>query len=176
MRVTTPIDGFVIRAATCADVPLLLTLIRELAVYEKLERDVTATEEQLRQHIFGERPAAEVLIGELGGEPVAFALFFGTFSTFLGRPGIYLEDLFVREAFRSRGLGRCLLTYLGYLARERGCGRLEWSVLDWNRPAIDFYRTLGAEPLDDWTMFRVTGGRLTALAAAAAVPAEPSSL
>lgn len=162
-----------IREATGDDAALLLALICELAAYENLAHAVVATEEQLRHWLFGERPAAEVLIAELAGEPVAFALFFPSFSTFLGRPGIYLEDLFVREAWRGRCIGKSLLARLAYLAVERGCGRLEWSVLDWNRPAIDFYRALGAQPLDDWTVFRLTGEQLATLAASAATALVP---
>jgi GNAT superfamily N-acetyltransferase len=125
---------------------------------------VVATEETLRASLFGARRTAEVLIGEWDGEPVAFALFFHNFSTFLGRPGIYLEDLYVTPALRSRGIGRVLLAYLARLARERGCGRLEWSVLDWNEPALRVYRAIGAVPMDEWTVQRVTGAALDQLA------------
>lgn len=121
----------------------------------------------LAQALFGARPAAEVVIAEVGGEPAGFALFFTSFSTFLGQPGLYLEDLFVRPAFRRRGIGEALLARLAQLAAERGGGRLEWSVLDWNQPAIDFYRRLGAEPMNDWTVFRLTGPALAQLAARA---------
>lgn len=154
-----------IRAATEDDVPLILSLIKELAEYEKLSHEVVATEEALRDSLFGERPVAEVLIGELANEPAAFALFFHNFSTFLGRPGIYLEDLYVRPAFRGAGVGRALLAHIAGLAKERGCGRLEWSVLDWNEPAIGFYRSIGAAPVSGWTVYRVTGEALDGLAA-----------
>ncbi len=125
----------------------------------------TATEEVLRDSLFGERRVAEVLIGHHGGEPVGFALFFHSFSTFLGRPGIYLEDLYVRPEFRGAGIGRALLVHLARLAKERGCGRLEWWVLDWNEPAIEFYESIGAVPMDDWTVYRVAGETLDKLAA-----------
>lgn len=151
--------------ATAEDASLILALIRELADYEKLSDQVSATEDALRQTLFGERPAAEVLIARQNGEPAGFALFFQNYSTFLGKPGIYLEDLFVRPAFRGLGIGGALLARVAALAVARDCGRFEWSVLDWNSPAIGFYRALGAAPLDDWTMFRVTGEALSALAA-----------
>ena len=152
-----------IRAASEEDVPLILSFIRELAEYERLSHEVVATEEALREHLFGERPVAEVVIGEHGG-PAGFALFFHSFSTFLGRPGIYLEDLYVRPEFRGRGVGRALLVHLARLARERGCGRLEWSVLDWNEPAIGFYGRIGASPVGGWTVYRVSGEALEGLA------------
>ena len=155
---------FEIRDATENDVPLILSLIRELAEYERLSQEVMVTEEALCHWLFGERPVAEVLIGDHGGEPAAFALFFHSFSTFLSKPGIYLEDLYVRPEFRGAGLGRALLVHLAGLARERGCGRLEWSVLDWNEPAIDFYRRIGASPLGGWTVYRVAGEALDDLA------------
>lgn len=156
--------GLVLRPARAQDTPLILALVRELAEYEKLAHEVVADEAGLRESLFGERPAAEVVIAELDGEPAAFALFFTNFSTFLGRPGIYLEDLFVRPAFRRHGIGEALLVHLAGVAEVRGCGRLEWSVLDWNEPAIGFYRRLGAVPMDEWTVFRVTGPALGALA------------
>ena len=143
--------------ATERDVAVILNFIRKLAEYEKLSHQVAATEELLRDTLFGGRRVAEVLIAYLGDEPAGFALFFHNFSTFLGRPGIYLEDLFVEPAHRGKGIGKALLTEIAKIARERNCGRLEWAVLDWNRPAIDFYRGLGAVPLEDWTLFRVTG-------------------
>jgi GNAT superfamily N-acetyltransferase len=155
----------VIRAATEADVPLILRFIRELAEYERLAHEVVATEEILRRTLFGARRYAEVVIAEEEGEPAGFALFFHNFSTFLGRPGIYLEDLYVRPEMRGRGTGRALLAHLAALAVERGCGRLEWWVLDWNEAAIRFYRSLGAQPMDDWTVFRVAGDSLHRLAA-----------
>ena len=154
----------IIRTATESDLPLILTFIRALAVYERLEDRVVATEEVLRESLFGARPYAETLIAEDDGKPVGFAIFFHNFSTFIGRPGIYLEDLFVNPDARGRGYGKALLARLAAIAKERNCGRLEWSVLDWNEPSIKFYKSLGAVPLDDWTMFRVTGGALDALA------------
>ena len=157
-------DDFEIRPATVADVPLILTFIKGLAEYEKLLHEVVATEEVLRETLFGNRPVAEVIIGYDREEPVCFALFFHNFSTFLGRPGIYLEDLFVNPASRGRGFGRRMLAYLANQARERNCGRLEWSVLNWNEPAINFYKGLGAVPMDEWTVFRVTGDALIELA------------
>jgi GNAT superfamily N-acetyltransferase len=150
-----------IRPAQLADVPLLLQLIRELAEYERLAHQVVAGEGELAESLFGARPAAEALIAELDGNPAGFAVYFTNFSTFLGRPGLYLEDLFVRPAVRRRGVGRALFLRLAELAAERKCGRFEWSVLDWNQPAIAFYRSLGAVPLVEWTVFRLTGDALT---------------
>ena len=145
--------------------PLILALIRELAEFERLAHEVVADEAQLEQHLFGTRPAAEVIMAfeRATHTPAGFALFFQNFSTFLGRPGIYLEDLYVRPGFRSRGLGRALLERLGALAVERGCGRFEWAVLDWNEGAIGFYKKLGARVLDDWRICRVTGPALDTL-------------
>ena len=154
-----------IRSATEDDVPLILTLIKELAEYERLSHEVVATEEALRDSLFGERRVAEALLGYLGGNQAGFALFFHSFSTFLGKPGIYLEDLYVRPEFRGAGVGRALLVHLAGLAKERGCGRLEWSVLDWNEPAIGFYRGIGASPVSGWTVYRLTGEALENLAA-----------
>ena len=154
------------RPATAADVPTILGFIRALAEYESLTHLMQATEQQLRTHLFGDRPAAEVLIGLLDGEPAGFALFFPNFSTFLGLPGIYLEDLFVIPAARRRGVAKALLAAVAELAVRRGCGRLEWSVLDWNQPAIDFYQRHGASILPDWRICRVTGEALKNLAAA----------
>jgi GNAT superfamily N-acetyltransferase len=153
-----------IRPATRNDVPLILAFIRELAEYEKLSHEVVATEDQICATLFGARPVSEVLLASLDGTPVGFALFFPNYSTFLGRPGLYLEDLFVRPEARGFGVGRELLEHLAGLAVERGWGRLEWRVLDWNEPSIAFYKKLGAEPLADWTVFRVTGKALEALA------------
>ena len=153
-----------IRTAQPNDVALILALIGELADYEKLSDQVVADPAQLAEHLFGQRPFAEVLIGEVDGEAAAFALFFHNYSTFLGKPGLYLEDLYVRPAARGAGLGKALLGSLAGLALERGCGRLEWSVLDWNEPALGFYQRLGARPLDDWTQYRLTGPALQALA------------
>ena len=154
-----------VRNATEDDVPLILSLIKDLAEYERLSHEVVATEEMLRDFLFGERPVAEVLIGEYGDEPAGFALFFHNFSTFLGRPGIYLEDLYVRPEFRGAGVGRALLVHIAGLAKERNCGRLEWSVLDWNEPAIRFYRGIGASPVSGWTVFRLSGEALDNLVA-----------
>lgn len=152
------------------DVPDILRFIRELARYEKLEHEVEATEEALNVHLFGPRPAAEVVFVEEDGERSGFALFFHDFSTFLAKPGIYLEDLYIRPEKRGRGLGTALLAHLARLALERGCGRLEWWVLDWNEEAIGFYRSLGAEPMTDWTVQRVSGEALAALASAGDPP------
>jgi GNAT superfamily N-acetyltransferase len=153
-----------IRPATAADVPLILRLIRELAEYEKLAHEVTATEADLHESLFGPRPIIEVLIAEADGDVAGYALFFHNYSTFLCKRGLYLEDLFVRPPFRGRGIGKVLLTHLAKLAVARGCLRFEWAVLDWNEPAIEFYRGLGARPLEDWTVFRVTGAALQQLA------------
>jgi GNAT superfamily N-acetyltransferase len=154
-----------ILSATPDDVPQILAFIRELAEYEKLSHQVVATEAGLRQTLFGARPGAEILIARDAGEPAGFALFFPNYSTFLGKPGLYLEDLFVRPRFRGRGIGTALLARLARLAVERDCGRLEWAVLDWNAPAVAFYRALGAVSMDDWTFFRLDGDGLRALAA-----------
>ncbi|MBB6093314.1 GNAT superfamily N-acetyltransferase [Povalibacter uvarum] len=158
---TTP--EFQIRRATVADVPTILSLIRELADFERLSHECVATEALLEESLFGPRPGAEVVIGQLGSEVVGFALFFPNFSTFLGRPGLYLEDLFVRPKYRGQGYGEHLLRHLASICVERDYGRLEWSVLDWNQRAIDFYKSLGAQPMDEWTVFRVTGDALTKL-------------
>ncbi len=160
-------DAQSIRSATSADLPLIAALIRELAEYEKLAHEVRFDEAVLAQKLFGPRPFAEVLIGELEGAAQGFALFFHNFSTFEGKPGIYLEDLFVRPAARGSGLGTALLRRLALIAQERDCARLEWSVLDWNAPAIDFYRALGARPMDEWTVMRVDGEALRQLAISA---------
>ncbi len=153
-----------IRDATVDDVPVIAELIRDLARYEKLDHEVVMTDELLAAGLFGERPYAEVLLAEDEGKALGFALFFHNFSTFLGRPGIYLEDLFVRPEYRGRGIGRLLLVHLAKLAVERGSGRLEWAVLDWNRDAIGFYERLGARPNSDWTVYRLTGEALSGLA------------
>jgi GNAT superfamily N-acetyltransferase len=147
---------FQIRLATRDDVSTILALVRDLAEYERAPNDVVATEAGLEEALFGAHPAAEVLLGEAAGEPVCFALFFHNFSTWLGRRGLYLEDLFVRPAVRGHGYGRALLVRLAQIARERDCGRMEWAVLDWNEPAIQFYRKLGARPNEEWTIFRLT--------------------
>jgi GNAT superfamily N-acetyltransferase len=155
-----------VRAATAQDVPLVLAFIRELAVYERLEHQVVATQADLTAALFGARPYAEVVFACLDGREVGFALFFHNFSTFLGKPGIYLEDLFVRPESRGRGIGKRLLAWLAALALERGCARLDWAVLDWNEPSIGFYKGLGAVALDDWMTMRLTGAALGRLAGA----------
>ena len=147
-----------------SDMPLLLDFIRKLAEYERLSTEVVADESTLRESLFGVKPAAEVLLAYWMNQPVGFAVFFPSFSTFMGRPGIYLEDLFVIPAFRGKGVGKALLSHLAGIAKKRNCARLEWAVLDWNQPAIDFYRRLGATPMHDWTVFRVTGTALDELA------------
>src|SRR5436305_8131743 len=149
-------NNFEIRPARVEDVPLILELIRDLATYERAPKEVTATEEQLVDVLFGEKPVAEVLLAFEGKTAVGFAVFFHNFSTWLGRPGLYLEDLFVKPEHRGKGYGRALLVDLAGIARDRGCGRMEWAVLDWNEPAIQFYRKLGANPMDEWTVFRLT--------------------
>ena len=162
MKPSTPVLS--IRPATVDDVPLIRALIGELAEYEHLAHVAVATDDGLRDQLFGAHPGAEVLIGEVDGEPAGFALFFHNFSTFLGKRGLYLEDLFVRPAFRGSGLGKHLMATLARIAVQRDCGRFEWSVLDWNAPAIGFYRTLGATGLDEWTVQRLEGDALHALA------------
>jgi GNAT superfamily N-acetyltransferase len=159
-----------IRPCCPDDAETLVALILELAVYEKLEHLANATPEALRAHLFGLRRAAEAILSEVDGEPVGFALFFSTFSTFRGQPGLYLEDIFVRESHRGRGIGKALLSTLARFAVERGCGRLEWAVLDWNAPSIAFYRSVGARPLDDWTVYRIDDEPLARLAALAPSP------
>lgn len=156
-----------IRTATSDDVPAILTMIRELADYERAPHEVTATEAQLRTALFGENPAVYALIAENDdtGEAVGFAMWFLNFSTWLGRHGVYLEDLYVKPHARGEGHGRALLTRLAQIAVERGCGRVEWAVLDWNEPSIGFYKSLGAVPMDEWTIFRLTGDSLARLAA-----------
>lgn len=153
-----------IRTATAADIPQILAFIRALAEYEKLLDACVATEETLTRTLFGEHRYAEVLIADYDGIPAGFALFFHNYSTFLAKPGIYLEDLFVNPEYRGKGIGKALLSRLAKLAVERGCGRLEWSVLDWNEPSIGFYKSLGAVPMDEWTVFRLTGDALSGLA------------
>src|SRR5690348_6354410 len=159
-----PAQTATIRAGEPGDADALANLIRELAVYEKLEHFARATPEDLRRHLFGPHAVAETLIAEVGAEAVGFALFFPTFSTFRGQPGLYLEDLFVRPGHRGRGIGKGLLKALARAAAERGCGRLEWAVLDWNEPAIGFYRSLGARPLDEWIVYRLDDEALGRLA------------
>lgn len=166
---TTPIatsrPGVTLRPASRDDVPLILALIRELAEYEREPDAVQTDEAMLATNLFGDAPGAEVVIADVDGQPAGFALFFHNFSTWLGRRGLYLEDLFVRPEYRGRGVGQVLMTYLAKLAVERGCGRFEWSVLDWNTPAIEFYRRLGAVGMDEWTVQRLHGTALLALAA-----------
>jgi len=156
-------SNLIIRAAGPDDVPVLLEFIQGLAEYEKRGHEVTATVERLRESLFGERSVAEALLGLTDEEPVCFALFFHNFSTFLGRPGLYLEDLYVKPEFRGRGHGRAMISHLAALARERNCGRFEWSVLDWNKPAIGFYEKLGATVQPDWRICRVSGEALERL-------------
>ena len=153
-----------IHPATPQDIPLILTFIRELAAYEKLADEVVATEDDLHVALFGERPVIEAVIASKDNEPVAYALFFPTFSTFLGKPGLYLEDLYVRPAARGFGVGRKLVEHLARITVQRGWGRLEWSVLDWNEPSIGFYKKLGATAMDEWMIFRLTGQALQTLA------------
>ena len=153
-----------ITPATPDDVPTILSLIRDLAEYEKLLDRVSATEASLHRDLFGPRPFAEVLIGNLGADPVGYALFFHSYSTFLAKPGIYLEDVFVKPAARGKGVGKALLRAVARAARDRGCGRMEWSVLNWNTPAIEFYESLGAEPLKEWTTYRMDEAAIWALA------------
>src|SRR5690554_3910257 len=161
--INTKIDGLTFRMAKEKDVKLILDFIKELADYEKLLHEVVATEEILMDSIFV-RKACEVIIGEYDGEPIGFALFFHNFSTFLGRPGIYLEDLYIRPEMRGRGYGKTLLAFLAKLAKERNCGRFEWWCIDWNEPSINFYKSIGAIPMDEWTVYRVTGQALEDLA------------
>jgi GNAT superfamily N-acetyltransferase len=164
MTVETSIDGFLIRKAEKSDVSVILDFIRKLAAYEKLSHEVVATEVQLEKYLFGEDKVAEVVIGTYHDKPVGFALYFFNFSTFLAKPGIYLEDLYVLEECRGKGFGKSLLAYLAKIAIEMDCGRLEWAVLDWNEPSINFYKSLGASMLNDWITNRVTGDSLEQLA------------
>lgn len=168
-----------IRAATPDDVPLILRLIRALAEYEREPQAVVATEDLLRRHLFGQGvgrgPVAECVIGEIDGKAEGFALFFHNFSTWVGRPGIYLEDLFVRPESRGSGLGKALLAHIARLAVERGCGRVEWAVLDWNEPAIGFYKKLGARAMDEWTVYRLMGEALQRLGATAPTTGGPTA-
>src|SRR6184192_4988880 len=157
-------ENFDIRPASVEDVPIILQLIRALATYERAPDEVMATEEQLLDVLFGEKSVAEVLLAFEGKSPVGFAVFFHNFSTWLGRPGLYLEDLFVKPEKRGKGYGRALLVELAKIARDRSCGRMEWAVLDWNEPAIKFYRSLGAKPMNEWTVFRLTREEIAKLA------------
>ncbi|MGI9086254.1 MAG: GNAT family N-acetyltransferase [Chthoniobacterales bacterium] len=156
--------SFQIKPATITEVPIILRLIRELAEYERAPNDAVATEAQLREVLFGEKPSAEVLLAYAEEVPIGFAVYFFNFSTWLGRPGLYLEDLFVRPEVRGQGYGRALLVRLAQIARERGCGRMEWAVLNWNEPAIGFYKKLGAKPQNEWTVFRLTSDKIAQLA------------
>ena len=154
---------FTIRPAAVADAPLILSLIKELAEYERLAQEVVATEEDIRKSLFGERPFAEALIGEYQKNPISFALFFYNFSTFKGKPGIYLEDLYVKPAYRGMGFGRRMLVHIARLAKERNCARFEWSVLNWNEPAIRTYEKLNAKPMKEWILYRLNGEALDSL-------------
>jgi GNAT superfamily N-acetyltransferase len=160
---------FTIRPATAADVPVILELIHALATYERAPDEVTATEDGLAEVLFGRQSAAEVLLAFENDQAVGFAVFFHNFSTWLGQPGLYLEDLFVRPEHRGKGYGRALLVDLAKIARDRGCGRMEWAVLNWNEPAIQFYRKLGAKPMHEWTVFRLTRGEISKLADAVSI-------
>ncbi|MFA9379198.1 MAG: N-acetyltransferase family protein [Lachnotalea sp.] len=163
MIIDTKLDDFKLRFAEINDVSLILEFIKELADYEKMLNEVVATEKVLKESLF-ERKMAEVIIGEYKNKPVAFALFFHNFSTFLGRPGIYLEDLYVKPEMRGKGMGKIMLSFLAKLALERKCGRLEWWCVDWNKPSIDFYKQMGAVPMDEWTVYRVHNEALDKLA------------
>ncbi|MCH9008544.1 GNAT family N-acetyltransferase [candidate division KSB1 bacterium] len=163
----TAVQDLFLRQAQEEDVPLLLDFIKQLADYEKLSHVVVADAESLRRTLFGEIAFAEVILADYQNQSVGFALFFHNYSTFLGKPGIYLEDLFVVPAMRGKGIGRELLKYLARLTKERNCGRLEWSVLDWNKPAIEFYKNMGAVPMEQWTVFRLTGKALERLSGSA---------
>jgi len=157
-------DEIRIDPATVRDVPLILSLIKALAEYERLAQEVVATEADVRESLFGPRPHAEAVIARVGRQAAGFAVWFHTFSTFLSRRGLYLEDLFVLPAWRGRGIGRALMCHLAGVAIDRGCGRMEWAVLDWNDPAIGFYRSIGAQPMDEWTVYRLTGDALRQVA------------
>src|SRR5437763_16847424 len=170
------VADFEIRSARVEDVPLILELIRDLATYERAPDEVIATEEQLVDVLFGEKPVAEVLLAFEAKSPVGFAVFFHNFYTWLGRPGLYLEYLFVKPEKRGKGYGRALLVELAKIARDRGCGRMEWAVLNWNEPAIKFYRSLGAKPMHEWTVFRLTGGEIGKLASGSDTAATTEKL
>ncbi|MGB5591354.1 MAG: GNAT family N-acetyltransferase [Gammaproteobacteria bacterium] len=172
--ISTASKDLQLRFAVEEDAPLVLSFIRRLARYEKLEDAVEATEQGLVAALFGPRPAAEVVLAEYRGDAVGFAVFFHNFSTFVGKSGLYLEDLFVDPSARGLGIGKTLLAFLAHLARERGCGRIEWSVLDWNTPAIDFYRRLGAQPMTDWSVFRLDQTALLGLAEEFMTPGQSS--
>ena len=161
--IQTKIIGLTLRFAETKDVPIILEFIKELAEYEKLSHEVVATEEKLNKSLFGARPLAEVIIADYLTKPVGFSLFFHNFSTFLGQPGIYIEDIYIKPDHRGRGIGKTILVYLAKLAIERGCGRIEWSVLDWNINALNFYNELGAQAMDGWTVFRLSAETLSHL-------------
>ena len=160
----SPTSNFMIRTGTEEDAPVIFSLIKELAEYEHLAHEVVASVDDIRRTLFGERPFAETLIGEYGGLPISFALFFYNFSTFIGKPGIYLEDLYVQPELRGKGFGSKMLAHIAALARERNCGRFEWSVLNWNTPAIRTYEKLGATPMKEWILYRLSGEALDRLA------------
>tara|TARA_B100001179_G_scaffold216186_1_gene186976 strand:- start:2950 stop:3456 length:507 start_codon:yes stop_codon:yes gene_type:complete len=164
MTISTYLKGFFIRDTTAEDSELILNFIKKLAEYEQLSHEVVATVETLRETLFGEKAYAEVVIGEFEGVPVGYALFFYNFSTFTGRPGIYLEDIYVDKEMRGKGFGKCLLAYIAKLAVERNCTRVDWSVLDWNEPSIQFYRSIGAIPMEAWTVQRLHGDALLSFA------------
>jgi GNAT superfamily N-acetyltransferase len=164
VSVETERTGFTVRFAGPEDAETIAVLVRELAIYEKLEQHAKATADDFRRHLFGPRPAAEAAIAEYEGKAVGFALWFSTFSTFRGQPGLYLEDIFVRPECRGRGIGKALLATVAAKAVARGYGRLEWAVLDWNHPAIGFYKSLGAQPMDEWTVYRIDEGPMRRLA------------
>ena len=161
MEQPTSVPNFTIRSATIEDCALILGFIQELADYEKLSHEVVATVATLEETLFGEKAYAEVTIGEYQGEAIGYSLFFHNFSTFTGRPGIYLEDIYVQPKMRGKGCGKLLLAYIAKLAVERNCTRVEWSVLDWNEPSIQFYRSIGAAPMEGWTVQRLDGSELT---------------
>ena len=162
-KIKTSLEDCYLRYAGEDDIQLIFQFIKDLAEYEKMADEVVATEFQLKEHLFGDHSYAEVILAFYDDSPAGFALFFHNFSTFLGRPGLYLEDLFVKPKYRGKGIGTSLLSYLAKVAVERNCGRLEWAVLDWNTPSIEFYKSLNAKPLDDWTTFRLTGDSLDKL-------------
>lgn len=164
MTISTYLKGFVIRDTTVEDSELILNFIKKLAEYEQLSHEVVATVETLRETLFGEKAYAEVVIGEFEGVPAGYALFFHNFSTFTGRPGIYLEDIYINKEMRGKGFGKCLLAYIAKLAVERNCTRVDWSVLDWNEPSIQFYRSIGAIPMEAWTVQRLHGDALLSFA------------
>ena len=164
MTIATPLPDFILRKATSKDCPLILSFIKELAEYEKLLHEVIASVDILEESLFGEMAYAQAVIGEYQGTAIGYALFFHNFSTFTGRPGIYLEDLYVKPHMRGKGFGKCLLAYLAKLAVDTGCTRVEWSVLDWNEPSIQFYRSIGAAPMDEWTVQRLDGDALASFA------------